>query len=701
MTTPDLLASSVEAAAVQWQADLGSLAAAQDEVRRVEGERVRLAADLAEAVERETWLEAAVAEKQALLAAAEERLGAALARVAELEAQIGECQRGGGNPEPERRVVGEVTMHPGSATYVSFGHFFRQGEVREVDRLFAGEAPATLIAYSYWPDGSVRHALLSAEAAQGHLTIEALAVPDPRSATMPVGTFFRIDGREVQGQLRRLVHGPDICLRDFTWQAGKLCGEVTLRHYPDGSSTWCVSIDNSLATLDVLPGTVACTWELTIGGTVAGGGAVSLPYRERRIFHSHPDKLGFVAPDLARWKAAGAIPNYAALPAPVSEKTILDLVAESNAKPHGLVLPAMGTPGGRKDIGPLPGWDVLLLLTGDPRLFPVSLKAGEALGLFGAALRDPVTDDPYSIEQHPRATLSNPGDNVPAADRLPPVAYSDVYRLDSEHQPALGLGPWLLTGFQQYHTGLVMLSHFNLYARNWKYRKESLGLIGPAHGTTRAEAWVVRTIAVTAAFAPHWEEPAKKFFSAVLERSFRWYMEVEAPTSPLGIIGRNTDTMDRYTKAGITALASFYRSWQEDMYAATLPWIERMGALPAELVRQVGTWIVGNLLGRCATFGVLEPNCTPYDLPGELKVGGRIRDWETLVRFVRPPDPGVFNPRDPQHYQAIAQAALAAAVSWGLPRADEYYAAMHKATVNAFPDRYAAVPTWLVAPYGG
>ena len=699
--TPETLSEVAGAAASSWQADRNQLA-------ELKAEQAQLLSDLAAAVARAADLETQLAAEREQVAQLAASLAAAQAEVARLQAQVedllrrlAECEP----PPPEEtlRLVGTVTIHPGAGAWLSFGHRFLPGEVAGTGSLTVGGQPATVTPMLTYPDGSLQHALITARAAPGVVKLEWSPNTLARPPTAAPGVALLINGAPVQAVERRPFSGPDLAVVDFTWSAQKLAGSVTVRAYPDGSTTWCTAVDNALATLDVLPGTISFSWELQVGGARVAGEALSLPYRERRTYCSDPDSLGYAAPDVDRWRKAGAIPNYAPLPSPVPEKRILDLLAKSAAQPHGLVLPQMGSPGGRLDIGLLPGWDALLLLTGDPRLLPVSLKAGQALGFFACHLRDPLTGNPYSIEQHPRATLANVTDSITPADKLPVVARESIYRIDSSHQPALGYMPYLLTGFEQYADGLVFLGHFDLYSMNWRQREGSLGLVGPAKSEMRSETWTLRTIAVTAATAR--DEAVATFFRGALERSLRWSIEVEAVDSPLGIIGRVTDTLNRYSPEAQAALKSIYRPWQEDQHVAMLAWLERLGVVDPALARNVGRWVAGNLMGRWQLLGPRDS--TVYDLPGELRLvdsagkvsGVRIRDWETLARYLRPPDSSVYNPSDPQHYQGIGRAAAAAAVGGGLPGAADVFEALDAATVEAFPARYAETPQWLVSPY--
>src|SRR5699024_387831 len=130
--------------------------------------------------------------------------------------------------------------------------------------------------------------------------------------------------------------------------------------------------------------------------------------RWRKVFWKGAPKA-YVRHDLNYLKATGAIPNYDPT-LRVSNSTIRKFYKKYLNSDHepmeiSIVLRAMGTAGGRPDIGPLPKWTVLRLLTMDPRLIEVDQGIGALAGSWPVHLRDEETGLPVSLENHTKLTI--------------------------------------------------------------------------------------------------------------------------------------------------------------------------------------------------------------------------------------------------------------------------------------------------------
>src|SRR5207248_1174032 len=115
--------------------------------------------------------------------------------------------------------------------------------------------------------------------------------------------------------------------------------------------------------------------------------------------------------------------------------------------------PSMPTTGGRPDIGPLPGWTSLYVISQDARAERATLGTDERAGSWSSHYRDKKTDLPVSLADYPYMTiLGNPGDAINPATKKSeafPACGGDCttpYQHDSAHQPSFGYVPYLLTG---------------------------------------------------------------------------------------------------------------------------------------------------------------------------------------------------------------------------------------------------------------
>ena len=145
----------------------------------------------------------------------------------------------------------------------------------------------------------------------------------------------------------------------------------------------------------------------------------------------------------------------------------------------GLVVPDMGRTGGRDDIGPIPAWGALDLLTGKPEMREVSLDCGTRAGVFpvhvndesGSVLR---IDDPTHLGFVASGKTLCP--NYP----------------DSAHHPSLAYLPYLMTGDAFYHDELAHWANWLMLSRHVSERGGTKGLVIPQQ--IRGEAWALRTL---------------------------------------------------------------------------------------------------------------------------------------------------------------------------------------------------------------
>src|SRR5699024_1514533 len=125
---------------------------------------------------------------------------------------------------------------------------------------------------------------------------------------------------------------------------------------------------------------------------------------------------------------------------------------------------AMGQAGGRRDIGPLPAWAVLRLLTGDPRMIQVDNTVGVLAGSWPVHYRDETTGRPVSLERYPdlstHPNLSNWSENPLSAIHCGGDC-SGKLKPDAAHQPSMDFVPYLLTGDYYYLEELQFWTAWN------------------------------------------------------------------------------------------------------------------------------------------------------------------------------------------------------------------------------------------------
>jgi len=312
-----------------------------------------------------------------------------------------------------------------------------------------------------------------------------------------------------------------------------------------------------------------------------------------------------------------ALPNYD--PAlRINERALANLMSRwegSKIEPMGvgLALPGMPTTGGRIDIGLLPGWAVMHLLSMDPRAATVSMGTADLAGSWSTHYRDRRTGHPVSLLDYPYMTIvGNQSDaRNPAtgkSEKFPACAAPDACRNanthDTSHQPNFAYLPYLLSGDYYYLEELQFWAQYNVFSSNPNYRENRKGLLKP--GQVRGQAWSLRSLAEAAYITPD-NHPLKDDFTELLNSNLDWY-NAEYPNNPdanaLGFIAGGPAIA--YRKA--TALAP----WQDDFFTQAVGHAADLGFAKARpLLRWKAKFPVARMTGQ----GFCWLDAANYNLP--------------------------------------------------------------------------------------
>jgi hypothetical protein len=212
----------------------------------------------------------------------------------------------------------------------------------------------------------------------------------------------------------------------------------------------------------------------------------------------------------------------------------------------GLANPYMPSTGGRDDIGLLPGWAAQYLLTMDKRAKEVTLGTAELAGSWSSHYRDKNTDRPVSLLDFPYMTIAGR-----AGDTYNPVTKkSEAFPLcaafvdsckspnthDISHQPAFAYLPYLVTGDYYHLEELQFWATFDVFNSNPGYRQNVKGLLSPEQ--VRGQAWALRTLAEAAYITPD-SDRLKGHFNQILSDNLDWFNQTytdNPAANALGII---------------------------------------------------------------------------------------------------------------------------------------------------------------------
>ncbi|VXB39340.1 hypothetical protein [Massilia sp. 9I] len=468
----------------------------------------------------------------------------------------------------------------GESVPVTFGQVFAPGVLARDKKLQGATAngatlPLQVDVKALHPDGSVRNAVVSSVVPRPEkgkpfalgivekpssllgsigdaLGGAASALPDLAAIGTGASVSLTLDGKRYTATLDRRT-----ALRPATWLAGPVANEwhveaplrtaagethphlnvrFALRSYSGMPRARVdVTVENNW-TYEPAPRNFTYDAEITLNGAPVYTRAALTHYhhaRWRKLFWAGGDPGVEVRANMQDLIASRAVPNYDPSVL-VAESTLAALDARwqgPRTEPMGTgeAHPAMPTTGGRADIGLLPAWTAMYILSSDTRARKVMLGTADLAGSYSAHYRDKRTGRPVSLLDYPYMTLTGtPGDTYnPATGKqelFPACAAPDACRSpnidDVSHQPSLAYVPYLLTGDYYYLEELQFWAMYNVFNSNPGYRQNRKGLMSPEQ--VRGQAWALRTLAHAAWITPD-SHPLKQHFLQILDSNLDWY----------------------------------------------------------------------------------------------------------------------------------------------------------------------------------
>ena len=542
---------------------------------------------------------------------------------------------------------------------ISFGQVFAVADLAAGAMLTAHTSdgavlPLQVDVKASHPDGSIRHAIVSTilpKLAAGKTeTIVLTRSPSPSSnsapsappSLSPVVTPEHLLASGFDAQVRILLEGkvytadarPSLANGNASnWLAGPIVSEwlmtvplrnaqgvahphlhvrYAIRDYAGAHATRVdISVENDWAyqpalqnfTYDVL---------IDIGGKNVYAQSDLVHYhhaRWRKTFWWQSAPQINVRQNSAYLIASKAVPNYDQN-IRISELTLRAMAADwhgSKTEPMGpgAAYAAMPTTGGRPDIGLIPGWGVIHLLSMDRRAREVSLGTADLAGSWSIHYRDAKTDRPVSLEDYPYMTLlGTPSDAInpqtKKSELFPPCApCSNPNIADAAHAPAFNYLPYLLTGDYYQLEELQFWAMWNSFRSNPGYRGTRLGLVHRAQ--VRDQAWSLRNIADAAYITPD-HDKLKAPLMRLVENNLRWYNAAYSNNPDANSLGINVDNAIEYNNGlGIAP-------WMDDFFTAAVGHMVEQGFSDAQpLLRYKARFPVSRMTqpGFCWIFGAL------------------------------------------------------------------------------------------------
>ena len=682
---------------------------------------------------------------------------------------------GGALPEFQVRNLGKAQ----SDIPFTFGQVFAPGQLRKNEQLAARGADGALLPLqtdikATHGDGSVRHAIVSgilprlgANRSDTLRLVQTGAAPSKAPATprallergLTAGVKVTIDGVAYSASLNDAL-----LARPAVWLAGPVAQEwrapAPLRNAAGAAHPllgagfavrWYPGLERQARVEVVLENTktfqagmrnLTYDVEIEVGGRAVARHTGLLHYhhaRWRQLAWWDPARAPEVQlrHDVAALIASRAVPNYDQDIVP-AESALAALSKRLDKKADGPmtigpVTAYMGTAGGRPDIGPLPGWSVMYLLSQDVRAEDAMLAAAEGSGSWSVHYRDEKTGYPVRTDNAANRRIST-HINMAHTGPLPVPrcaggerdACKNPNNSDTAHQPSLVYLPYLLSGDYYYLEELQFWAASNPLATDPNNSGLGQGLV--RWQQLRGQAWSLRTLGHAAYITPD-DHPLKGYFTRQLDNNLAYYHQIFVTAKPnrLGVYDGSGDKAFRINQSA---------PWQDDFLTWSFGHLVELGftrALP--ILRWKAAYPVGRMSapGYCWIQGAAytlkirdQPKAPVYPSFAALYQANfsgptvRIDDGKKAShpdgsRYIDQPcaspqqaewlsaalkrgwQPGRMSgyADSALGYPSNMQPALAAAVDTGVPDAAEAWRRFEARTVK--PD-YSKSPQWAIIP---
>ncbi len=642
----------------------------------------------------------------------------------------------------DRTIVGvNIVDQSGTQQFdipITFGQIFAPGEV-PFNSSFVARAVNTVSSLSAQidakashPDGSLRHAIftfklpvLQANAAK---TIELIATSKaPEIGSIEVSQLLStkyeiaiqtlVDGNIYTASAREALQNNAISGKIKTWLSGPFATEWIVMSplkdlhgilHPHLTARFHIRAYSGLRSVrtDVV---IENTWayEPNPQGFVydvnvrVGGKAVYQKNRLEHADHTRWHKVFWwgVEPkihlqhNIGYLLSTGAIPNYDRR-ITVAERTLATMAAEFEPMSNGDLTGYMPTTGAHNDIGPLPRFTTIYLLTMDARPKVNMLANGGAGGSYHIHYRDKTTDLPVTLIAYPYMTLlGRHGDSInPLTGRSEafPEVKNDLrkYTPDSAHQPSIAYVPYLVTGDYFFLEELQFWANWNMLQANPNYREYDKGLV--KWDQVRGQAWSMRTLGHVAYISPD-DDLLKKYFVDRVKFNLDWF-HAEFINNPAA------NKLGWYARDSYVSEPGQVRTWQDDFFTWSMAYLRELGFSNA---KPILIWKSKFPVGRMTDPGFCWLKAAVYTMQlSDPQTGEPYQSFAEIYRnnFGNTPCQGYEMdgyPASPTGYGANMQPALAVAFDAEAPQAA---AAWARYETRLPKQDYSTAPQFAVIP---
>ncbi len=479
---------------------------------------------------------------------------------------------------------------------MTFGQVFAQGRVANTDNLRAVMDDASMSfdlqmdAKTAWPDGSVKHAIVSGVMPSldvassrtfsidsfGNPLGEAILLSDVLAGGFDATVEIILEGAVYTASAAELFNRE----APKQWLAGAVASEwrvLSSLQDSDGNAHPHLAVQFNVRAFQGLNNirvdfVIENNWTyeddpsnhrydvaLTINGRDVYTKNDQIHFhhaRWRKTFWSNDEPQMHIALNPVQFMSTKVMPNYDAsllnnidettlqnygntwqstettLYVPFTNNTLGFTLDGFGPMGNGLANTYMPSTGGREDIGPFPTWGAAYFLSQDARAKAATLGSGDLAGSWPIHYRDKNTGEPVSIQDYPAVnteyTSPNPVTGLSERVALCSVNCGTPYYPDNAHQPSFAYLPYLVTGDYYYLEELLFWTNWSVLNQNPPYRDYQDGVVT---GQVRSLAWVLRKMGQSADIIPD-NHAMHDYFNTMLSKNLDYYINNYVVANP-------------------------------------------------------------------------------------------------------------------------------------------------------------------------
>ena len=621
---------------------------------------------------------------------------------------------------------------------ITFGHVFAPGDIpagKLVGASLQGDGTVAVQtdAKATWADGSLRHAVLTLRLASlpaGTIQRVVLSPVAPMPVTSPVSASdllasaydasvtITIGSAVYSISAKALLAAAQAGGSLQSWLQGPLAGEWIVNGAPKTSGGEPHPYLNVAFHVRAYAGMTSVATDVVVendwafepnpqGYTydVAINSAGTQAYSKAGIKHTHhsrwhkriwwgTEQKADVKYDIDYLFATRAVPNYDRRVV-ITQSAISSLKTDYDPMNCGDLTSYMPETGAHDDIGPLPRFAALYLMTMDLNAKANVLANGGCGGSYQIHYRDKTKNMPVTLDDYPYMTiLGNASDTYNPKtgkyESFPAVTNGlETLTPDDAHQPSIAYLPYLISGDYFFLEELLFWTNWNLFYTNPGYRDNEKGLFKSLQ--ERGQAWDMRTLGQAAFITPD-DHPQKAGLLSKLNNNIDYYTKKYADTVKTNRLGYIDDGYSlAYEPYGIAP-------WQDDFFTYSIGSLVDLGFTQAtSLLLFKSRFVVGRLTDP--EFCWLH--ATAYSLQVGKSASEKYRTFGEMYRANFPNATACTGlvmdgyPDSPTSYGSNMQPGLAEVVDYGAPGAA---AAWAKYETRNPRQNYSSSPQWAVVP---